>query len=85
MLATPELIASDAQTLTLECFQKIPYIGGPILVVSIIMFAFSTIIGWSYYADRAVNYLAGNKAVKLYMVVFVFACFAGAAGMAKFF
>lgn len=85
MLSNPDLIAGNSQTLTLQCFQQIPYIGGPLLVISIILFAFSTIIGWSYCSDRAVCYLFGNKAVKIYMTIFVAAVFFGGAGFADFF
>ena len=36
---------------TSASFAQIPYIGTPILVVGIVLFAFSTILGWSYYAE----------------------------------
>ena len=69
-----------AQTLTLQAFEQIPYIGGPVLCFSLAMFAFSTIIGWSYYANRAICYLFGHKAVQVFMVLYVFAAFIGGAG-----
>ncbi len=45
LLSNPGLASADAQTLTLQAFEQIPFIGGPILCVSLAMFAFSTIIG----------------------------------------
>lgn len=41
-------------------------IGKHIVTWSLIMFAFSTIIAWSYYGTRAANYLLGEKSVKYY-------------------
>ena len=38
-------------------FSKIPYVGAPLLTFGILTFAFSTILGWSYYGESAVNYL----------------------------
>jgi alanine or glycine:cation symporter, AGCS family len=52
--------------------------GSWIVSISLIMFAFSTIIGWSYYGDRSVEYLLGPRAVPVYRVLFLLAAFAGA-------
>ncbi|MFO7841263.1 MAG: alanine:cation symporter family protein [Fidelibacterota bacterium] len=41
-------------------------LGGKIVALGIIFFAFSTAISWSYYGDRASDYLFGEKAVKPY-------------------
>ena len=41
-------------------------------------FAFSTILGWSIYAQRAVEYFAGNIGVKVYTWIFLVAVFIGA-------
>jgi alanine or glycine:cation symporter, AGCS family len=52
--------------------------GGWIVAVSLAMFAFSTILGWSYYGEKAIEYLLGIRAVLPYRIVFVFASFFGA-------
>ena len=44
---------------------------GAIVSVGIILFAFSTLIAWSYYGDRAVDYLFGKKAVKPYRFIYL--------------
>ena len=44
---------------------------GWMVSISIILFAFSTLIAWSYYGDRAVDYLFGGGAVKPYRTVYV--------------
>jgi AGCS family alanine or glycine:cation symporter len=49
-----------------------------ILSFSIILFAFSTMISWSYYGDRAVKYLLGDRAVLPYKVIFTLVHFLGA-------
>ena len=51
-------------------FSQIPYIGPAILVIGIITFAYSTILGWSYYGERAAEYLLGRKAILPYKVIF---------------
>lgn len=57
--------------LTSAAFEQIPVIGTPILVVGIVLFAFSTILGWSYYGERCIEYLFGHKGIIPYKVVFV--------------
>jgi len=52
--------------------------GSWIVSISLAMFAFSTIIGWSYYGDRSVEYLLGARAVIVYRLLFILAAFAGA-------
>ena len=56
--------------MTTAAFSQIPYIGPAILVFSIITFAYSTILGWSYYGERAAEYLLGRKAILPYKVIF---------------
>ena len=41
-----------------------------VVSISIIFFAFSTIIGWSYYGDRCVDYLFGQKWVTHYKIIY---------------
>ncbi|PIE22686.1 MAG: sodium:alanine symporter family protein [Planctomycetota bacterium] len=58
--------------LTAKAFSLgLPFSGGDYIVsISIIFFAFSTIIGWSYYGDRCVDYLFGHRWVKRYKIFF---------------
>ena len=46
-------------------------IGGMLLTVSLALFAFTTILGWNYYGERAVLYLAGVRAILPYRLVFI--------------
>lgn len=52
--------------------------GGYIVSVGLALFAFSTILGWSYYGERAISYLVGEKAITPYRILFVIASFFGA-------
>lgn len=56
----------------------LPGIGGYLLAVALIIFTFTTILGWSYYSERCWMYLMGKKAILPFRVVWVIAVFAGA-------
>ena len=45
--------------------------GAYIVTIGLILFAFSTILGWSYYGEKSIKYLLGDKAVKPYRLIFV--------------
>ncbi|OFX21780.1 MAG: alanine glycine permease [Bacteroidetes bacterium GWA2_31_9b] len=49
--------------------------GKYIVAIGIMLFAFSTVISWSYYGDRSVTFLFGNKYVIIYRIFFVLAFF----------
>lgn len=51
---------------------------GRLVAMGVILFAFSTLIAWSYYGDRAVDYLFGKKAVVPYRMVYVVIVLIGA-------
>lgn len=46
-------------------------IGGKILTACLILFAFTTILGWNYYGERACLYLFGRKGILPYRIVFI--------------
>ena len=58
VLAYPDIDFKDGGALTHAAFSKIPYVGSPLLSFGLLTFAFSTILGWSYYGERAVEYLS---------------------------
>ena len=64
-------------------FASIPYIGTPILIFGMILFAYSTILGWSYYGNRCVTYLFGKRAIRPYQVLYVVVAFLGAIGVGE--
>lgn len=69
---------SNGSELVTACFSQIPYIGTPLFVFGIITFAYSTILGWSYYGVTSVRYLFGHKAIKIYQVLWIVVIFIGA-------
>jgi AGCS family alanine or glycine:cation symporter len=61
-------------SLTRVAFDQIHYVGPIVLTIGLLTFVFSTILGWSYYGEKAAEYLFGTKVVKPYRwlwVVFV--------------
>ena len=79
ILAHPDISYADGAALTKVAFSKIPYIGAPLLTFGILTFAFTTILGWSYYAESAVEYLKGGKFRMIYRICFIVALFFGSA------
>lgn len=66
----PELRGAE---LTVQAFDKfLPWGAGEFIVtVTLIFFAYSTILGWCYYGEKSIEYLFKEKAVKIYRVIFV--------------
>lgn len=85
MLAHPEIVTSGTLSqgadLANAAFATIPYIGTPVLVIGMVSFAYSTILGWSYYGNRCVTYLFGKRAVLPYQIIYVLVGFFGAIGV----
>ena len=52
--------------------------GGIIVAVSLILFAYSTVLGWCYYGEKSLEYLLGEGSVRPYRVLFCIAVFVGA-------
>lgn len=83
IIAHPDIDSTHGAALTHAAFSKLPVIGPAILSVGIVTFAFSTILGWSYYGERAVEYLAGRHVkrarilTRAYKIAWVVAVFAG--------
>ena len=70
---------ADSSVLTKNAFNAgIPYFGGVIVAIGLILFAISTAISWSYYGDRCAEYLFGRRAIMPYRCVYVVALFVGA-------
>ena len=76
--------AGDLLTLTkanlVSCAfnRQFGFVGSAFIAVSIMLFAFSTVLGWSHYGTKACEYLLGEKRTIPYRVVFVLLVFGGA-------
>ena len=77
VLAYPDITFESGSTLTKEAFAKIPFVGTPLLTFGLATFAFSTILGWCYYGERAVEYLKGHQWVIAYRIAYIAAVFIG--------
>jgi len=77
VIAHPEINQNSASILTQLAFAKLPYVGTLILNLSIITFAFSTILGWSYYGEKSIEYLGGKKVIIYYRLAWVIFVFIG--------
>ena len=87
IIAYPDISYENGATLTKLAFSKIPYIGAPLLTFGLLTFAFSTILGWELYGERAVEYLGYLKKKdsktkfqpkNIYRVLYILAIFFGA-------
>jgi len=77
VLAYPDITFENGAVLTKVAFAKIPIVGTPLLTFGLLTFAFSTILGWCYYGERAVEYLKGHRWVIVYRVFYIVAIFFG--------
>jgi len=78
IMANPtELEGLKGSALTSAAFAQIPVIGPIVLTIGLLTFVFSTILGWSYYGERAVEYLFGKKIILPYRILWVIAVFLG--------
>ncbi|MDO9585882.1 MAG: alanine/glycine:cation symporter family protein, partial [Syntrophales bacterium] len=63
--------------LTRAAFSDIKYLGPIVLNIGLLTFVFSTILGWEYYGEKAVEYLFGPRSVMPYRVLWVIAVMVG--------
>lgn len=63
--------------LTKEAFSAIPVLGPTVLTFGLLTFVFSTILGWSYYGEKAAEYLLGARAIGPYRCLWVVAVLVG--------
>jgi len=71
------MMAHDPGKLTHMAFQDLGWVGPTVLTIGLLTFVFSTILGWSYYGEKAVEYMLGTKAVVPYRVLWVVAVMIG--------
>ena len=70
--------AADGAILTSLAFQQIPVVGPIVLTFGLITFAFSTILGWSYYGERGAEYLLGKAVIIPDKVIYIAVTLIGA-------
>lgn len=79
MLYDPASVAGAAETaLTAAAFNHLPYVGDAFLTISLAAFAVTTLIGWSYFGEKATEYLVGKKGIPLYKFAYIIMIYFGA-------
>jgi AGCS family alanine or glycine:cation symporter len=71
---------TGAELTTLAFNKALPGPGGLIVAFGLIFFAFSTILTWSYYGEKSIEYILGSKSIIYYRYLFVLLVFVGAVG-----
>ncbi len=67
----------NGAAMTNAAFETLPVVGPILLAVGLLTFVFSTILGWSYYGERAIEYLGGPRVIPVYRWVWVGAVMVG--------
>lgn len=70
--------AYSSGSLTTAAFSSLPFMGEALLNLSLIAFACATLLGWSYFGERAVEYVFGQKGIKPFQVAYLVMIFIGA-------
>ena len=79
MLKHPESLLNVNETgLADAAFSYLPFGGSQFLSLSLAAFAITTLIGWSYFGEKAAEYLGGNRSVPLYKLFYVIMIYLGA-------
>lgn len=74
IIAYPDIDHTQGAALTQAAFSKIPVVGPFILAFGIFTFAYSTILGWAYYGERAIEYLCGHNFKLSRIVIWIYRC-----------
>jgi len=77
-LAVPGLFSGYADgDYTLAAFSLLPFAGDKLLGIAIVLFAIATLLGWSFFGEKAVEFLFGTDQIKTYRILYCFMIFAG--------
>ncbi|MDR2521365.1 MAG: sodium:alanine symporter family protein [Spirochaetaceae bacterium] len=76
-IANPEMDYTNGASLVNTAFAQIPVFGKTVLTFGLVTFAFSTILGWSYYGEKSAEYLLGPKVIVPYRVLYTLVVLAG--------
>jgi alanine or glycine:cation symporter, AGCS family len=69
---------SAAELTSVSMAETLGNSGSVMVAIATALFAYSTLIGWNYYGEKAIEYLFGEKSIKIYRVFFVVAVMVGA-------
>jgi AGCS family alanine or glycine:cation symporter len=77
-LANEEGKLLNGASMTIAAFNSAFQGGGYIVTIGLILFAFTTLLGWAYYGEKCVEYIFGVKSVPLYRILFTLVIIPGA-------
>lgn len=77
LMADPSIGSREGSLLTYHAFGSMGALGSWLLTISLATFVISTLLGWSYFGERALEYLGGVRFITPYRVVWVVAVFVG--------
>ncbi len=77
LIAHPDLASEDRNLFTFHAFGTMGYLGSSLLTISLLTFVISTLLGWSYFGERALQYLGGRRLIIPYRLLWVVATFVG--------
>lgn len=77
ILADPAVSPDSGELLTYHSFASIGTLGSTMLTLSLAAFVVSTLLGWSYFGEKALQYLGGSRLIMPYRVLWVIMCFVG--------
>jgi len=75
---------SPAELTSSSMAQTLGHTGTIIVAVATALFAYSTLIGWNYYGEKAVEYLFGPRSIRIYRIFFIAAVIVGATTSLEF-
>lgn len=79
LTATPWTQGISPGQLTSASFGETLGVTGEIIVaIATSLFAYSTLIGWNYYGEKAIEYLLGSRSIRIYRIFFIAAVVVGA-------
>ena len=60
----------NGASMTVAAFNSVVSWGGVVVSIGLILFAFTTLLGWSFYGEKCVEYIFGEKSVPYYRIIF---------------
>lgn len=79
MLSHPlAYVGVEPEQMCFVAFRELPMGGEVLLSVSLVLFAFATVIGWNVYGMTAVRFLWGESGIKMYQVLYMLSVYFGA-------
>lgn len=68
----------NGASMTLAAFQSVFSWGGYVVMIGLLLFAFTTLLGWAYYGEKCVEYLFGERSIPFYRILFILCIIPGA-------